>query len=105
MPDLPAAATDIATQPPKVEAAPATAPAAPAATTTAAPAAPAAAPAAPAAAAAPSTHTIVAGDNYWNLAKEIYGDGFMWKKISEANPGLNPNKLPIGGTLTIPPKG
>ena len=49
--------------------------------------------------------TIVAGDNYWNLAKEIYGDGFMWKKISEANPGLNPNKLPIGGTLTIPPKG
>ena len=56
-------------------------------------------------AAAPGTHTIVAGDNYWNLAKEIYGDGFMWKKISEANPGLNPNKLPIGGTLTIPPKG
>ena len=39
------------------------------------------------------------------IAKEIYGDGFMWKKISEANPGLNPNKLPIGGTLTIPPKG
>lgn len=52
-----------------------------------------------------SSVVSIAGDNYWNLAKEIYGDGFMWKKISEANPGLNPNKLPIGGTLTIPPKG
>lgn len=100
LPALPSASGEIANQPPTV------APAAPAATE----AAPAAAPAAPATAAAPaapaaSTHTVAAGDTYWDLAKQVYGDATMWKKISEANPGIKPKELPIGGTLTIPPKG
>ncbi|MDP3898686.1 MAG: LysM peptidoglycan-binding domain-containing protein, partial [Mesorhizobium sp.] len=74
----------------------------------AAPAAPAAAPAAttasePAAPAA-NTHVIVKGDNYWNLAVKLLGDGHQWKKIAEANPSYKPKALPIGATLTLPAK-
>ena len=97
LPAMPSASNEIASQPPAV---PTAAPAsAPSSTVAAAPATQAAAPAAAA------SHTIVAGDNYWNLAKQLYGDPTMWKTISEANPGVKARQLPIGGTLTIPPKG
>lgn len=96
IPELPAGSSDIANQAPTIDA-PA---AAPAVETAAAPAAPAAAPAADAT--VPNTHVIVAGDNYWNLAKEMYGDGTMWKKIAESNPDFRPTRLPIGATLTMP---
>jgi len=110
VPALPAASNDIATQPPKIEAAPAAgsaaAPAtpAPAAAAPAAPAAPAAAavPATPAAAPAAGSHVIVAGDTFWDLAAKTYGDGQLWPKIQEANPAVTPMALEIGGTLTIP---
>ncbi|KQV13988.1 multifunctional 2',3'-cyclic-nucleotide 2'-phosphodiesterase/5'-nucleotidase/3'-nucleotidase [Rhizobium sp. Root1203] len=88
-------------------AAPATAaPAAPA--TPAAPAAPAAAPAteAPAALApnTPTSHVIASGDTLWDLAKQFYGDGTLWKKISEANGTPTPRHLTIGKELQIPSK-
>jgi 5'-nucleotidase/UDP-sugar diphosphatase len=47
-------------------------------------------------------HTIARGDNYWDLAKEYYGDGTMWTKIAEANPDMNANNLEVGAELVIP---
>ncbi len=83
---------------------------------TAAPAAPAAAPAATAPAAAPAaaapatatatpaSHVIAAGDTLWDLAKQFYGNGELWKKISEANGSPNPRRLVVGEELKLPAK-
>jgi 5'-nucleotidase len=71
----------------------------------AAPAAPAAAPAAAApAAATPASHVIAAGDTLWDLAKQFYGNGELWKKISEANGSPNPRRLMVGEELKLPAK-
>jgi len=67
------------------------------------PAAQTAAPA-PAAAAAPSAYTIKRGDNFWNIAKQVYGKGSDWKKLAAANPRMIVEKLPIGSEMTIPPR-
>jgi 5'-nucleotidase len=67
----------------------------------AAPAEPA--PAETAAAPAEGTHTIVAGDTLWDMAKKTYGAGSRWKLIADANPGVDANDLTIGSTLKIPP--
>ncbi len=53
-------------------------------------------------AAGPRTHTIVKGDNYWDLAKQYYGSGVRFKDIEAANPGKDPKKLQLGDTLVIP---
>ncbi|CAN7350323.1 5'-nucleotidase C-terminal domain-containing protein [Mesorhizobium sp. LjRoot246] len=94
MPELPANSGDIANKPPAMSTE--TAPAPPAV---------AAEPAKPAEGApAETSHVIVAGDTYWDLAVKAYGDGTKWKVISEANKGYEPRRLPVGATLTIPPK-
>lgn len=92
------------------------APSAPAATpapatpeATPAPAAPAAtAPPAEAPAAlapnTPTTHVIASGDTLWDLAKQFYGDGTLWRKISEANGNPTPRHLTVGKELQIPSK-
>ncbi len=59
----------------------------------------------PADAAAPGTHTVVAGDTLWDLAKTYYKDGRKWRDISKANPGTHTRTLKIGATLNIPPAG
>lgn len=104
MPALPAGSGDISTSPPSVPAE--TAPAAPTEPAKPAETAPAPATPAPAEPAKPAeaSHVIVAGDTYWDLAKKAYGDGTKWKVISEANKGYEPRRLPVGATLTIPPK-
>lgn len=48
------------------------------------------------------TATIKEGDTMWEMAERQYGDGSQWTKIQEANPGMDPYALPIGGTLKIP---
>jgi 5'-nucleotidase len=99
MPELPSASATIASQPPTVpvEAKPAAtepAPVAPSATLPAATTQPA----------NTTTHVIVAGDNYWKLAKTLYGDPALWPKIAKANPALHARRLPVGATLEIPAK-
>ncbi|WP_431320398.1 5'-nucleotidase C-terminal domain-containing protein [Rhizobium sp. YTU87027] len=82
------------------------------ATTAPATSAPAAAPAAPtteapAAALAPNTptnHVIAAGDTLWDLAKQFYGEGALWKRISDANGKPAPHHLTVGKELRIPSK-
>ncbi|SEI16699.1 5'-nucleotidase [Rhizobium tibeticum] len=91
--------------------APATTEAAPAAPASPAASAPAAAPAAPTAEApaalapnTPTNHVIAAGDTLWDLAEQFYGDGALWKRISEANGTPAPRHLTIGKELQIPSK-
>ncbi|PBB20046.1 bifunctional UDP-sugar hydrolase/5'-nucleotidase [Mesorhizobium sp. WSM4313] len=104
----PAAPTETAKPAETAPAAPAAEPAKPAETAPATPA-PAAEPAKPAQATQPeakpaeTSHTIAAGDTYWDLAKKAYGDATKWKLISEANKDFKPRRLPLGATLTIPP--
>ncbi len=56
----------------------------------------------PAAHAGPRTHTIKKGDNYWDLAKQYYGQGIRFTDIQKANPGKDPKKLQVGDTIVIP---
>jgi len=48
------------------------------------------------------THMVVKDDTFYSLAEKYYGDGKQWKRIQEANPGVIPEKLPIGKKLIIP---
>ena len=31
------------------------------------------------------THTVVEGDTLWAIAKNLYGDGRLWRRIFDAN--------------------
>lgn len=72
-----------------------------------APAPVAAAPAAPAPAApqasGPRTYTVQAGDTLADIATLFYGSPAPWRRIVEANPGLDPAQLTPGQALVIPP--
>lgn len=52
--------------------------------------------------AAESTHTIRKGDTLYSIARRHYGDGKQWQAIVAANPGLDPQKLPVGKTIVLP---
>ena len=78
--------------PAPVAAAPVFEPAAPFATAT---------PAAPAQIAG-TTYQVKRGDTLFALAKSRYGDGKQWTRIASANPGLSPQTLKAGQTITIP---
>ena len=51
-----------------------------------------------------ATYTVKAGDTPASIAKSQMGTKGDWKKIVEANPGLDPNKMRIGQKLVIPGK-
>ncbi|MEK1854458.1 MAG: 5'-nucleotidase C-terminal domain-containing protein [Phyllobacterium sp.] len=57
---------------------------------------------APAANHHPDTYTIKRGDNFWDIAEEVYGKGINWKKLAEANPEMKIMKLPIGAEMKVP---
>ena len=60
--------------------------------------------AAASAASGPQKHVIAKGDTLWDLAKSFYGEGALWKKISEANGKPAPRALHVGTELEIPAK-
>lgn len=47
-------------------------------------------------------YTIKKGDTLYSIARSHYGDGKQWKKIVDANPGLDPAKLKVGQTIELP---
>ena len=48
------------------------------------------------------TYTVEKGDNYWKIAKKIYGDPMRMQDIQEANPQIDPKKLRIGDEIVLP---
>jgi len=62
--------------------------------------------AAPADVAGGQSYQVKAGDTLYTLAKRFYGDGKLWTKIADANKDKikDVSHIPIGTTLTIPPK-
>jgi 5'-nucleotidase len=70
--------------------------------TPAAPAPVAAAPAGGASAAPGSSYTVKKGDTLFTIAKTAYGNGNLWQRIAQANPGLSPTTLKAGKTIVIP---
>lgn len=51
-----------------------------------------------------SEYKVVKGDSLWKIAVKVYGDGYQWTKIWQANKLKinNPNELEIGMMLTMP---
>ncbi len=52
--------------------------------------------------AAGGSYVVKKGDTLYSIAKAKYGDGKAWKKIADANPGVNPTTLKVGQTLVLP---
>ena len=48
------------------------------------------------------SYTVKRGDTLYSIARKSYGDGKQWQKIAAANPGLRPESLKVGQTITIP---
>lgn len=48
------------------------------------------------------SYTVKKGDTLYSIAKSRYGNGNQYSKIVSANPGLDPSKLRVGQTITIP---
>lgn len=48
------------------------------------------------------TYKIQDGDNLWNIANTVYGDGNQWEKIVQANNLISPDDLHTGDLLIIP---
>lgn len=55
-------------------------------------------------AAGAKTHVVASGDSLWTIAQDYYGDGHLWKKIKDANPDIDENRLLEGQKLVIPAK-
>ncbi len=54
------------------------------------------------ASAATSTYTIKPSDTLGEISQRTLGTAKRWREIQAANPGLNPNKLPVGKKIVIP---
>ena len=52
------------------------------------------------------THTVVRGDNLWNLARKFLGNGLRYREIFELNRDQiqNPNLIFPGQVLRLPPE-
>ncbi len=48
------------------------------------------------------SHVVAAGETLGEISQKYYGSGKYWKKIVEANPGLDPNTIKVGQKLVIP---
>jgi len=48
------------------------------------------------------SYTVQHGDNLWNIAVQVYGDGYRWSDIAQANHLVNPNVIHSGNVFTLP---
>jgi len=49
-----------------------------------------------------SSYQVKRGDTLFSIAKARYGNGNQWQRIAQANPGLSPQSLKAGQTISIP---
>ena len=47
-------------------------------------------------------YKVKKGESLWSIAQAKYGNGNKWKTIAAANPGMNPDKIQAGQTITLP---
>lgn len=48
------------------------------------------------------TYTVAAGDSLWTISEKVYGTGYNWVDIRDANKIENPNDIKEGQKLIIP---
>ncbi|MCJ7805108.1 LysM peptidoglycan-binding domain-containing protein [Patescibacteria group bacterium] len=48
------------------------------------------------------THTVVQGENLWQIAEQYYGSGYNWVDIANANNIADANQIEVGQKLNIP---
>ncbi len=48
------------------------------------------------------SYVVEEGDTLWSIAERLLGDGQRWRDIVEMNPGLVPEELHAGQTLSLP---
>ena len=48
------------------------------------------------------SYTVVHGDTLWNISVRVYGDGYQWTKIANANGLKNPSVIHAGNMLILP---
>lgn len=47
-------------------------------------------------------YTVQKGDSLWNISVTVYGTGFRWTEIAQANKLTDPNLIYSGNVLTLP---
>ena len=50
----------------------------------------------------PRTHAVASGDTLQKIAKRYYGSVTHWRRIADANRGVDPSRRRPGTTLVIP---
>ena len=50
----------------------------------------------------PETYTVQRGDSLWSIAENIYGDGYRWTDIAQANDLANPQVIHAGNVFVLP---
>jgi nucleoid-associated protein YgaU len=48
------------------------------------------------------THKVQNGETFASIARTVYGNGKYYKKLIDANPNVNPNRLKVGTDIVIP---
>jgi hypothetical protein len=52
---------------------------------------------------APDIYVVTADDTtFYDIAKKVYGDGQLWRRVAEANPDVNQAHLRPGQQLIVP---
>jgi len=50
----------------------------------------------------PTSYTVKRGDDLWHIAQKLYGSGYNWVDLANANKLANPNLLYADTKLTVP---